>query len=886
MENKNLEKCIIKLQEATSDNEKFAAMLMVAKTTRCSDMSKEDKKRIFNAIGLSFLIRLLKSDSQPEECSANIYKCMALTVLSGLCADTDLVQSAPLYRILKPLNEVILIRRSNDDEEVDNMINDAFEILKMFAGSQQGIQHLLDNGTISALTKVIAKELYGAKKAFDLMTFILHTMKPCVWTGQEQALGRLLNYFAKKMAENQDQEKFELCNFIGMILRVTPISEFRKAEQQQWHKSILKGIQDIFSSRLGEAQREPALKLVASLIDRVGMEFVLPPNMKDNKVLLMIIHLSCIEVRMTLENFPVDKISEKADLLCACYHLLENIIIYLTTSPSLLLDEKQILQLHSAMLGAFHSIIFFLKELSDENNAKGQYQNPVVIATVRVLGAWLAEETSALRSKTYEILPFLLHLCKLQMEFSHILSSQEGGLGANPKGFIDDIGFENIKKKVNIDTQAISEALSECLTMEDEEEGNFEEEQGEEKKVGKEVDEGVDEQGKMEVERGKQEGHKSVNSNCGNVIQNSKHEVLKKEVEDTKEESANSKENCEAISSDGNSQMNHEDNSASSSVDPNVDKVIGDNEVEASKSVSNGAVDSDLDEDDASYLEDSGSMSVDLLRFLLPGLCHLTSEDEPRQILVDNELLPMLNHYMKHMLKRYFKDDSNDNVVKALELLCNIFLNFAVMEPNLVRRSTHLVNVTLIVMEAVPLVGRKTEFNPLWLKMVTLGMFYLRHQSCAVRSVAAEDVLVHFFICACTFVKGAFINSSKNRKKDVLTVSPNYLPFWEEASQLWFLTIQAMTSCTAMYPQLIKAVLISGMMPQLAKVFIAVQGRDVGDEVIRCVLALFITMAHFHEKVRNVIKTTGGLQLSKIYDSKELRIELGIAEKSGNEKKS
>lgn len=66
------------------------------------------------------------------------------------------------------------------------------------------------------------------------------------------------------------------------------------------------------------------------------------------------------------------QVCEKADLLCACYHLLENIIIYLTTSPSLLLDEKQILQLHSAMLGAFHSIIFFLKELSDENNPQGQ----------------------------------------------------------------------------------------------------------------------------------------------------------------------------------------------------------------------------------------------------------------------------------------------------------------------------------------------------------------------------------------------------------------------------------------------------------------------------------------------------------------------------------
>ena len=39
-----------------------------------------------------------------------------------------------------------------------------------------------------------------------------------------------------------------------------------------------------------------------------------------------------------------------------------------------------------------------------------QNPEPMVIATVRVLGAWLAEETSALRQETYAILPFLLKL--------------------------------------------------------------------------------------------------------------------------------------------------------------------------------------------------------------------------------------------------------------------------------------------------------------------------------------------------------------------------------------------------------------------------------------------------------------------------------------------
>uniref|UniRef100_A0A8W8KH68 Uncharacterized protein n=1 Tax=Magallana gigas TaxID=29159 RepID=A0A8W8KH68_MAGGI len=61
MEKRNLETCIVKLQEAESDNEKFAAMLMVAKTTKSSEMTTEEKKRILDAIGLTFLIRLLKS---------------------------------------------------------------------------------------------------------------------------------------------------------------------------------------------------------------------------------------------------------------------------------------------------------------------------------------------------------------------------------------------------------------------------------------------------------------------------------------------------------------------------------------------------------------------------------------------------------------------------------------------------------------------------------------------------------------------------------------------------------------------------------------------------------------------------------------------------------
>ena len=51
------------------------------------------------------------------------------------------------------------------------MINDAFEVLKLFSESPQGIRYLMDNGTITALAKVISKELYGEHINYYLYMF-------------------------------------------------------------------------------------------------------------------------------------------------------------------------------------------------------------------------------------------------------------------------------------------------------------------------------------------------------------------------------------------------------------------------------------------------------------------------------------------------------------------------------------------------------------------------------------------------------------------------------------------------------------------------------------------------------------------------------------------
>jgi hypothetical protein len=60
---------------------------------------------------------------------------------------------------------------------------------------------------------------------------------------------------------------------------------------------------DVFSIP-GEAQRDPALKLAAAMIDNYGIEWLL--RLEDEQFLLLLVNLATIEVRMILESGSMD----------------------------------------------------------------------------------------------------------------------------------------------------------------------------------------------------------------------------------------------------------------------------------------------------------------------------------------------------------------------------------------------------------------------------------------------------------------------------------------------------------------------------------------------------------------------------------------------------
>jgi len=125
--------------------------------------------------------------------------------------------------------------------------------------------------------------------------------------------------------------------------------------------------------------------------------------------------LSCIEVRMTLEDRTLDKIIANDDLLGSCYAIIESTIRFIAGNHFEHLDDKQKEQLYNSLKGASSAILGFLNQIRKEaeknpNKFWDSKKKVLACASVRCLAAWLAEESAGLKEEMYSLLPFVLGL--------------------------------------------------------------------------------------------------------------------------------------------------------------------------------------------------------------------------------------------------------------------------------------------------------------------------------------------------------------------------------------------------------------------------------------------------------------------------------------------
>lgn len=404
-----VKKCAAMLKMVSSDSEKFAALFMVTKLVKEKDCSSEAKKLLFEGIGAKFIRKLLSSDDVPVDCPPQVYKSVALSILSAFCNDEVLASHPDMVGHVPALLEIV--SQADEDAPDDTLIivSEAYTCLQNIAQFYPGQKALIEQKAIPKMCEIYAEKSFKTDEALNILVTLVNQFGPEAWDAVDTApFHAIINKISLDFETDHDERKFKLCSILQALLascRKNVIS--KSAKNESWPQSIHKGLSDILQSKIGKAQRDPALKLSSIVLELLGVDWALSDEEKPKIFFLLLIQLSSIEVRMQLEGKQIKAVMANADLVVACFMILEISISYIITDQ-LELEQKEKQSLYTALKGAFAAVIGLLTSVSKMKELTDIKERMFVCALVRVLAAWMAQETSAMRTQINAILPYIL----------------------------------------------------------------------------------------------------------------------------------------------------------------------------------------------------------------------------------------------------------------------------------------------------------------------------------------------------------------------------------------------------------------------------------------------------------------------------------------------
>ena len=406
----NVAKCLSLIQNSQNDSEKFAALLIVAKAVKSNEVDETERRKLFDAIGFTFINRLLitKEDASgvPQD---ELFKKIAITLLACFCTDKELVKHSEMISKIPLFVEVVLSFVAVESVSSE-MLDDVLHCVEAMVDEQECLDALVSGGIIEALGNA-----YLGQKSERVFTVLLKMLNKVMLVQQLHVLFqepglKLLSLVCSAFKSTHDTFKFVLVKNLCAILQIIENDLLVCLSDTQWISDLRCGLLDILSSKISVEYRRSALRLASLMCGCVGMEWTIvgeTSSSTDTKFLQLLVHLTKVEVFVILSD-GLTEINTNSEFLSACYFIIEAMIIYLSNVS--ILCEDDLLKLHNTISRILSTVIKFLEECSTATENISLMLTPVTLATLRVLGAWLAEDDLTLLSEVCKILPFVLDI--------------------------------------------------------------------------------------------------------------------------------------------------------------------------------------------------------------------------------------------------------------------------------------------------------------------------------------------------------------------------------------------------------------------------------------------------------------------------------------------
>ncbi|WJZ85330.1 hypothetical protein VitviT2T_004873 [Vitis vinifera] len=432
----SLEDCL-KLLKGERDEQRLAGLLLVTKFCKGDDNAA--LRRVYNAVGIGFLDRLLRTGMGKGTISSSggdnrdAYLQLSVTVLAAFCRVPEIASSEDM--VLKiPLILEILSKQSGS-----HVVEECYEFLFLVSTScEDGVSALYKSGGLRVLASqmsTLADGSHSQALAMKLVQLMLSTVSLDIINNEYSSeLSMMVAVIAREFAVLHDALKFEALHLLSAILSSkysAPVHDtLRIMSNDIWSTYVRVGIVAILQNRVAPAEKLQALILAESVISILGERWLLGqmnlPDAKDSvpadRCLLLVLESSRVEVAVLLNELAYLKyetsnnsssnaeiISLKQRNLAIAFSLVEKTIKLISNvvedevNP---IDENTLSKVISGLNETVGVVLEYLQDAKDHGQKKGDD----LLASVRLIGSYLAETPLACREKVRELLEFMLSI--------------------------------------------------------------------------------------------------------------------------------------------------------------------------------------------------------------------------------------------------------------------------------------------------------------------------------------------------------------------------------------------------------------------------------------------------------------------------------------------
>ncbi|OQR98746.1 hypothetical protein ACHHYP_08155 [Achlya hypogyna] len=413
-----LERCLAVLGGPT-DEHKFAGLLMITKHLQDADAAtlQEVRSRVLATTGVTFFLRLLHTKGCEDD-ALSPYRALALNLISSFCGDVKLAPEFAKESVVVDTLDALRLGVAGGNVAV---VQDCHQVLQgLYVYSPVG-RELLAQHRCSQVVIEAMRACCAVQPLDDSHEDVLHHLVALLRDDAQ--------LWSALTPADTDAVVFCFGAIESASLAKVALQELLvEAPETIWTAAaVSSAAQGLFGAwpeaQHQSARRDTSLVLIDRLLSVVGGGWLL--SEKGHQIVL-VVQLAAIETKLLLDDaeraWIDDRVNDRAieivdgaddrlvRMIPVCYGILEVVVGWLAGPAAAELPAEAVAQLKDALCELFKVVAQFLTTARDflATYTTAPPLDMVVYASVRVLGAWLAEDSDAIGADVVAILPFLL----------------------------------------------------------------------------------------------------------------------------------------------------------------------------------------------------------------------------------------------------------------------------------------------------------------------------------------------------------------------------------------------------------------------------------------------------------------------------------------------